>query len=65
MAAPDSQSCFHPGPLSAVQRWKIVAAGSGGSNQRQGRPNLDRGNREHPVLGKEKGYKPFLNTNHR
>jgi len=28
------------------------AAGRGGGNQRQGGPNLDKGNREHPVLGK-------------
>ena len=35
MAVPDSRGCFHPGPLSAVQRWKkleqlaVAAATSG------------------------------------
>ena len=54
MAAPDSRrSCFHLGPLSAVQRWGSVAAGCGGGNQRQGGPNLDKRNREHPDLGKD------------
>jgi len=32
---------------------KRSAAGGGGGNQRQGGPNLDRGNREHPDLGKD------------
>jgi len=31
---------------------KVGAAGCGGGNQRQGGPNLDRGNKEHLVLGK-------------
>ena len=50
MATPDSRNCFRLGPLSAVQRWGNVA-GSGGGSQRQDGPNLDKGNREHLVLG--------------
>ena len=50
---PRQPRLFSSGATQCSAEMIESAAGSGGGNQRQGGPNLDKGNREHPDLGRD------------